>query len=340
MPSAIATALASIVGVNGWNPIFDYTVSVADKDSIDTFVDGTPVASFAGYTDLEILALLRSDDVGAASNYAIVCNNDTSALYDIDEVGANNITAQNSAALGQANWSIVGLHGGGGSADFAAVSRIKIPFPNDTNFFKSAIIEAGVNDGTLGNNWSLVYQATYRSKPALTRLKFAPLTAGKKFKVGSRIAIFGRLPASILSASSTGLLAVRKNVTGGFVSTTGTSLSDVDAANSFITFVAPVSGNVLIRVVGTVGINISSGTALWGLREGTTNIAGPMTVMDANSNHVHRQVVSWDAYITGLTPGSSHTYKLAQAISGTGSPQMWTYQSATDPVTMEAWAAP
>lgn len=177
----------------GVSKIFDYTVTGADKDSIDTFVDGAALPNFATYIELEILALLRSDDVAAATNYSVVCNNDTSALYDLIEMGANNTSAINGASVAQTSWSIVGLHGGGGSADYAASNVMRIPFPNDTTFFKSATLLNGIPDATLGNNWSLAYQLGYRSKPALTRLKFLPLTAGKKFKVGSRVVIYGRI---------------------------------------------------------------------------------------------------------------------------------------------------
>jgi hypothetical protein len=134
-------------------------------------------------------------------------------------------------------------------------------------------------------------------------------------------------------AGSSGLLAYNVDTSGNH-NTSGTSLADVDATNAVVTFTAPASGNVLVRLTGQAGTSTTAGSQYqWGLRESTTNIAGPTTVLRmAGSGTALVAGASAVFVITGLTPAASYTYKWAHASSaGTGILQT----GASNPATME-----
>jgi hypothetical protein len=86
----------------------------------------------------------------------------------------------------------------------------------------------------------------------------------------------------------------------------GGGQADVDASNVLVTFTAPASGNVFVYCCAMVQNNGGIGT--FGLREATTNIAGPEMVTNAASPTIGVRTF----YLTGIS-GGSHTYKLAGA---------------------------
>jgi hypothetical protein len=169
--------------------LYDYTVTGADKASIDTLVDGTTVANFAGYDLLEVWIVGRLDDAAAAANFVWTVNNDSSALYDFHIHYAVNATTVGAASLAQTAWAPV-IHGSGGTANYPSVLRASFPAPNDTTFFKVGEVSNGLSDGTAANNWTLRYTLGYRSTAAISRMKIAG-TGAVKFKVGTRLLIYG-----------------------------------------------------------------------------------------------------------------------------------------------------
>jgi hypothetical protein len=88
-----------------------------------------------------------------------------------------------------------------------------------------------------------------------------------------------------------------------------TSQSDVDATNLIVTFTAPSSGNVLVRLTCSCYAEAAGAVLRWGLREGSTDVAGPSIVLGDGPTGPWI-VVSKAFYITGLAAGS-HTYKWA-----------------------------
>lgn len=99
--------------------------------------------------------------------------------------------------------------------------------------------------------------------------------------------------------------------------TTATTDGDVDATNLAVTFTAPTSGKVLVRLSGLTGINSTTYQLMWGLRESSTSLAASQVngFVDANKN----VFLSAPMVITGLTPGSSHTYKWSWYTTGASS---------------------
>lgn len=165
--------------------IFDTTLGV-DTASFDTGAGGIP----GGFSELEVLMMLRTDEAAAVSNANLTLNNDSGANYDVQGVSSNNST--NNASAAQAQTSILFLvHGTGGSASYAGVTRLLIPFYDGTTFYKTGLFQQVADDATATNNWYGGKGFTWRNTGAITRLAIAA-AAGQKFKAGSRLVIKGR----------------------------------------------------------------------------------------------------------------------------------------------------
>lgn len=128
------------------------------------------------------------------------------------------------------------------------------------------------------------------------------------------------------------------------------TLADVDATNAAVTFTAPASGNVLVRVSAWLDYTGTGNEGYLGLREGSSDISGTITrVLRGNTDNDLEFYASVPMYVTGLSAGS-HTLKLSFAINQTGAtptmriiiqdgsgpstPTKW------GPLVMEVWEAP
>lgn len=114
------------------------------------------------------------------------------------------------------------------------------------------------------------------------------------------------------SSSSGGILAATAYNPGTLASytTTGTTAADVDATNLVVTFTAPASGKVLIRLSGPGGASGSAADNMyWELRESTAVVAGPAIAETGTGTANRRPAATF--VVTGLTASSSHTYKWA-----------------------------
>lgn len=156
----------------------------------------------------------------------------------------------------------------------------------------------------------------------------------------------GLLPSA--DSANIGLIAVKSiEVAGDVTATAGvTALSDVDAANMFVTFEVPDSGKVLVRLSGLVRVNggtAGTGGALyWGLREGAVDVgdaAGQLVWATAAALSSQQSISCTVAIlVTGLTPGATKTYKWAHRNPGTGTYQ--THKGSTTTAVMEVIAVP
>lgn len=99
--------------------------------------------------------------------------------------------------------------------------------------------------------------------------------------------------------------------------TTARSLVDVDAQNMAVSFIAPESGAVIVRVtshwIPSQSGRTKGGIVHGGLREDNAVVAGPNLVCrDVTGNgYTSPLTTTLDWFIEGLEPGSQHTYKLA-----------------------------
>ena len=123
-------------------------------------------------------------------------------------------------------------------------------------------------------------------------------------------------------------------------SITGTSMADVDATNLKVTFTAPASGNVLVRLNAYADETVAAET-YWGLRESSSDIAGSI-------GRIYRAIAdegyfSYAMYVTGVS-GGSHTYKWSAAVSAGGTARIIIQDGSAvakwGAGIMEVWAAP
>lgn len=123
--------------------------------------------------------------------------------------------------------------------------------------------------------------------------------------------------------------------TSGLYSTASTTIVDADATNLIVTFTAPASGNILVRLSGIMEHTGGAGFSRWGLRESTTTIGEAVVNSTGTTLTFLRQSV--EIYVTGVSAGA-HTYKWAwRASAGT------TYLTAGPTygkLVMEVWGAP
>jgi hypothetical protein len=119
----------------------------------------------------------------------------------------------------------------------------------------------------------------------------------------------------------------------------GTSMADVDATNMIVTFTAPASGNVLVRL-GAYADENSTCEFYWGLREGSTDITTSITRVLREASSL--RYISVPMYVTGLGAGS-HSLKWSAAVGSNSARIIIQDGSATGkwgPAIMEVWSAP
>jgi hypothetical protein len=121
--------------------------------------------------------------------------------------------------------------------------------------------------------------------------------------------------------------------------TTSTSATDCDATNMAVTFTAPSSGKVLVRL--TAAGNSSGGTGvLWHIRESTTTLATRFQKY-INGATATDYPGSAAFVITGLTSGSSHTYKWAHSCTSGATSKVYAGGSGSvGPAVMEVFSLP
>lgn len=170
--------------------LYDYEVAGTDKATIDTNVDGTTVANFAGYAILEVFMLLRHDGAGAAANPTMTVNNDNSSIYDRQVIAGANTTVTSANALAQDRWTL-SCHGSGGLSGQASIIQMLFVAHTGTTFYKSGLMFEPITDSTAANNTMRTSALAYRSTSALTRIKIDAASTNK-FKIGSRLIVYGR----------------------------------------------------------------------------------------------------------------------------------------------------
>lgn len=129
---------------------------------------------------------------------------------------------------------------------------------------------------------------------------------GDTTKAPSKNAVYDKIES--LGSNSGAILAVVKQYDGWIEITPTSSWADVDATNLKIDIVVPSSGKILLCLYGYAHVNGS--TIAWGIRESTTMIAGHRVLETSYANNLLASIEA-KFYISGLTPGSSHTYKWA-----------------------------
>jgi hypothetical protein len=121
------------------------------------------------------------------------------------------------------------------------------------------------------------------------------------------------------------------------VATTTATWADVDATNLVVTFTAPASGTVLVCLSATA-VGSASSEIDWGVRDGTTLV--PNSVGQINYNGVQNARAVHRFTVSGLTPGTSYTWKWAHArLTGSSTVNtLWGGAPGVGGALMEVWS--
>ena len=187
------------------------------------------------------------------------------------------------------------------------------------NEFPKVILDVGtIPAAPSDGNWKL-YAAAGGVYAVSSNATVGPLAAGRAGGAVSLLAVHSYDAGSDTAAGTT----------------TGDTLVDLDATNAAITFTAPASGNVLVRLSGlqTGG----PGNVFWGLREGSGDIGAPVRLGLGSSTAIRAAA---EFYLTGVSAGS-HTYKWAhKAVAGGATTSQVFTGPSIGPLVMEVYGAP
>lgn len=143
--------------------------------------------------------------------------------------------------------------------------------------------------------------------------------------------------AAPAAGAASGLLGVKKVKAGTNVAsytTTSTSDVDVDSTNLAITFTAPASGAVIVRLSALCAMSAAGNVTHWTVRESTSTVEDATRVTEA-TEFVRRHVTF---YIDSISAGS-HTYKWGwYRDAGSGTCNIYTGPAYGQAV-MEIWSA-
>lgn len=121
------------------------------------------------------------------------------------------------------------------------------------------------------------------------------------------------------------------------ITTTSQTFVDIDATNLVVTFVAPESQAVIVRLTAAGAVDTSPHRLQWGLREGSSDVSdSDMFVSNFATGTVG---VSRAVLFTGLTAGQSYTWKWAHRNSSVAATVRTRYGNLWGPALMEVWAA-
>ena len=123
------------------------------------------------------------------------------------------------------------------------------------------------------------------------------------------------------------------------------SLTAVDTTNLTISFKAPASGKVLVKLSTLAYVTLAEGTGYWALFDHTahTQVGNTQPVGQAGAGATDDYAVSSVPFlITGLTAGDTYQYDWASAqviMNAQGYQGIAPTNSYDAPMTMEVWAA-
>lgn len=193
-----------------------------------------------------------------------------------------------------------------------------------------------------------IVRVTARSTDTLTITRAQESTTARTVVVGDQI--FAGITAKTLTDVEGGVLLTCIQYAPSTVtaySSTSTTPVAVDSTNLTVSFTAPSSGKVLVRLGGVYRWTAGSG-AYWGLVDhGTTTLRGSLTQPGWNVPNVLLNY-SVPFLITGLTAGTAYQFDWAWCVTSAASSQMWVQGSITTtsgganpqgPAVMEVWSA-
>lgn len=193
LPKLDNTATHYLDGTGAWSTPAAGSVKLFDTTlAIDTATIDTDPTSLAGYFMLEIYLYARTDEAANFSVYNMTVNNDSSALYSRIFQSVTNATASQGNSLRQTSWAL-GTAGANLTAGVYGGTVFVMQNYANTSAFKVMNELRGIIDPASATATThLAQEFLYESTSAITRIAITPATAGKKFKAGSRMVVYGR----------------------------------------------------------------------------------------------------------------------------------------------------
>lgn len=167
--------------------VFDTTLS-APTSLIDTGDNALP----PHYTTLEIIVVVRTDEVTDSSSVIMRFNNDSGTNYTRVFSGTINATASNNAETGNSGISFP-TPGANNTAGTYGIWRFVIPFYGQaTAHYKIVDTVGGWGDTTTSRSRVYILNGMWRSTVPIHRVSITPVTASKLLLAGTRMTIYGR----------------------------------------------------------------------------------------------------------------------------------------------------
>lgn len=143
------------------------------------------------FKHLKLIAYLRADDAGGASNGLLRFNADSAANYHASYAQGSNGVASSAQNVNQTAINNILYQSSGSTANRFTAVEIEIPHYTNTAGHKSAIAKmAYSSDDTVGNNGTRVASGTWKSTAAITQIQLLLAGAGN-FIAGSRFSLYG-----------------------------------------------------------------------------------------------------------------------------------------------------
>lgn len=164
-------------------------------------------------------------------------------------------------------------------------------------------------------------------------------SAIQQFNVGTDLKIVGNLGVADTAAAGTSPLLGTVSYNPASLtplSTTSATFVDVDATKLFVTFTAPASGKVLVKMTAARSLAGTSPVQSWNVRSAGADLAGTAGVI---ATAVSRSRNSHSAIVTGLTAGTSYTFTWGHSVTGTTATSTINLGGTDGPAVMEVWTA-
>ena len=141
------------------------------------------------------------------------------------------------------------------------------------------------------------------------------------------------------ASSSGGLLAYAVATSAAaWVTSNSTSWSDLDATNAKVTFTAPTSGRVVVKLYAPA-YGTSAGQLAWALRDTGGTVQGNWQGISQQGSQTTWNTQTTSFIISGLTSGTAYTWKWSLSSPAGASSTVGTFAGSTnDPAIFEVWS--
>ena len=173
--------------------LYDYTLS-ADAASLDTATDGPMAGTLSpSFRLLELWMVARTDEAVTQSPTRMRVNGDAGANYDRVYVSGDGTSATTVKQIAQTSWTPAAIAGNNSQAGYFSVQRMTFPsYASSAHNKTGECVHAHPGGAGVGDTFVAPQTLGWRSTDAISRFTITPVTAGVKFKAGTRVMIYGR----------------------------------------------------------------------------------------------------------------------------------------------------